>query len=732
MVRSLRDLSIQSKLTAVIAGTSAAALLLASVAFVSHELLTYRDNLVEELTALARVVGTNTTAALAFDDRKAAAETLSALAGESQILLAELYDWDGRLFAVYPERPGAPERSRAGAPTGPTHRFAASHVEVTHPVVLDHEVQGTVLIRGSLAPLHAKFRRLVGIVALALALALLVAYALSRTLGRLISRPILDLAHTMRAVSAHGDYSVRAAPAGQDELGSLVDGFNHMLAQVQARDEELLRLATAVEQAAEAIVVTDPSWHIQYVNPAFERITGYTRDEAVGAHIRLLRSDQQPASLFQEIEAHVSEGSPWSGHLVNRRKDGALYEEECTISPVRDERGRIVNYVAVKRDVSNEVRLEKQVRQSQKLEALGTLAGGIAHDFNNVLTPILGYTEMAVDDLPPGSRVRESLTRVLSAAERARDLVKQILAFSRRGEQERHSIHLAPLVRETLKLVSATLPKTIEIRSRIDDQADLAVADATQIHQVLLNLCTNAWHAMGDEGGVLEVSLEAVDGAEGAPAGPHVHLAVRDTGCGIPAGVLERIFEPFFTTKPVGEGTGLGLSAVHGIVRGHGGVVTVESEPGAGSTFHVYLPLSAGQATADRTEEPPPRGTERVLFVDDEEAIADLGRQSLESLGYRVTATTSSLEALELFRRDPHAFDVVVTDQTMPELTGANLARELLTLRPDLPIVLCTGFSRAVNSDSARQLGVRRFLPKPASIGDLGRAVRQALDTAPA
>lgn len=732
MRRYVAGLSIRTKLTAVIVATSAAALVLAAGAFVVHEVLTYRGSLVGELTSLARVVGSNTTAALTFDDRRAAAETLAGLSGEPQILRAALYDGEGHLFAAYPAE-ADPVAAVAWIPLAElrsaAHRFFPSYVELAHPVVFDGEVLGTVVLRSSLEALRARLTRLVTIAVGILVLASLVAYSLSLALGRLIARPVLDLAETMGRVSREGDFSLRATGGGTDELGALVEGFNRMLAQLQARDEELLRLATAVEQAAEAIVITDKGWRIQYVNPAFERITGYPRAEAVGEHIRLLGSGENPAGLFCDLEERVADGEPWSGHLVNRRKDGSLYEEECTISPVRDDRGHIVNYVAVKRDVTAEVRLEKQLRQSQKLEALGTLAGGIAHDFNNVLTPILGYTEMAVDDLPPDSRVREGLGRVLAAAERARDLVKQILAFSRRAEQERHPLRLGDLVRETLQLVSATLPKTIAIRSTIDDGVGPVVADATQLHQVLLNLCTNAWHAMGDEGGVLEVTLDAAEGTVSAPGVPHARLTVRDTGCGMSAEVLDRIFEPFFTTKAVGEGTGLGLAAVHGIVRSHGGSVAVESEPGRGSAFQVFLPLaSAAQGESRPPSGPPPRGTESILFVDDEEAIAELGRRSLESLGYRVVATTSSVKALDLFRREPQRFDAVVTDQAMPELTGANLARELLAMRPGLPIVLCTGFSRSVTLEAAKELGVRRFLPKPATLAELGRAVREALD----
>jgi signal transduction histidine kinase/ActR/RegA family two-component response regulator len=380
-------------------------------------------------------------------------------------------------------------------------------------------------------------------------------------------------------------------------------------------------------------------------------------------------------------------------------------------------------------------RLDEQVQQGQKIQAIGTLAGGIAHDFNNMLTAILGYTELASDDVPRDSITWRNLQRVLTAGTRARDLVQQILAFSRQNTVQLQPVDLPLLVREMLSLLRASLPSTIEIWQHIETDVGMVLAAPAQIRQVFLNLCMNAEHAMRATGGVLEVHLEAVEvDAVFAAAhpelkpGPHVRLTVCDTGHGMPPEVLDRIYEPFFTTKGVGEGTGMGLSVACGIVASHGGTMTVVSAPGKSTTFAIYLPCSAGPAVRSASmAESIPRGHEHILFVDDEAILVNLGRELLTRFGYTVTGHTSSTEALNVFREAPHQFDLVITDQTMPTMTGEGLVRALRDIRPDLPIVLCTGFSYAMTKDKAAALGINAFLLKPLVAHDLGRTIRQVL-----
>ena len=382
-------------------------------------------------------------------------------------------------------------------------------------------------------------------------------------------------------------------------------------------------------------------------------------------------------------------------------------------------------------------RLETQLRQAQKLEAIGTLAGGIAHDFNNILAAILGYTEMALQDTRGKNTLQNDLNQVLRATHRAKDLVRQILAVSRHGEvQSRQPILVAPIVKEALKLLRSTLPTTIEFSQSVSEEAGQILGDPTQLHQVVVNLCTNAAHAMREKGGTLEATLgkvelsgESARAFENLPAGPYVELTVRDTGHGMDAPTLERIFDPYFTTKEIGEGSGLGLAVVHGIVKRHEGAVTVRSESGKGTFFRILFPrIDARGVPADGEQSYLAGGTEHILFVDDEEQLVTLGERMLDSLSYRVTTRQNSLEAVELFRQQPDAFDLVITDYTMPHMTGLDLAREILRVRPDIPVVLCTGYSEMITEATAKRAGVRAFAMKPLSRNSIAEVVRSVLD----
>ena len=411
-------------------------------------------------------------------------------------------------------------------------------------------------------------------------------------------------------------------------------------------------------------------------------------------------------------------------------------------TPIEDEKGNVIGVLGIFWDITErkqaeveKKKLEAQLQQVEKMEALGTLAGGIAHDFNNILSAIIGYTELALDDAPKETLLQSNLQEVLKGGDRARDLIKQILAFSRQAEQELQPIQPKLIVKEALKLLRASLPTTIEIKQNI--QSDSSVqADPTQLHQVLMNLCTNAGYAMRETGGTLEVTLTDVELDPHFTArypdmtpGPHIRLTVNDTGVGMTPEVRECIFDPFFTTKERGEGTGMGLSVAIGIVTSHGGTMTVYSEPGMGSNFQVYLPLiEPGLDLELETEKPVPTGDESILFIDDEQALAKLGKQILERLGYDVVTTTSSIEALELFRTQPDQFDLVITDMTMPNMTGKRLSQEMTRIRPDVPIIICTGYSDRVIVVPGKESGIRKVLLKPLVTKDLADTVRKVLD----
>ncbi len=377
------------------------------------------------------------------------------------------------------------------------------------------------------------------------------------------------------------------------------------------------------------------------------------------------------------------------------------------------------------------------LRQSQKMEAVGTLAGGIAHDFNNMLTPILGYTDLVLARLPPGDTLRQELGEVKKSALRAKNLVRQILAFSRQKGPELVCLALQPVLGECLKMLCSTLPATIAFREDIAADCGKVMADPIQIQQILINLCTNAAHAMEESGGTLEVSLreigvspgETLAGQDFRP-GKYLRLVVGDTGCGMDKATLERIFEPYFTTKEQGKGTGIGLALVHGIVKGHGGYLSVYSEPGQGTTFSLYFPVCCdlGGQSSKVMETTVPRGSERMLLVDDEENVLKILKEMSEHLGYQVTAVSDSTEAYALFRSRPDDFDLVVTDQTMPGLTGIALAQKIFTLKPRMPVIICTGFSEALTQGKARELGLAGYIMKPVVMDDFARVVRRALE----
>jgi signal transduction histidine kinase len=381
-------------------------------------------------------------------------------------------------------------------------------------------------------------------------------------------------------------------------------------------------------------------------------------------------------------------------------------------------------------------RIEALLRRAQKTEAIGTLTGGIAHDFNNILTAIIGYTEIALIRASHDTPIYTNLEEVLKAGYRARDLVKQLLTFSRQTEQEKEPLQISLILKEAIKMLRASIPSSIEIRQDINNDCWKVMADPNQIYQVLMNLCTNAANSMNENGGILEVALSNVEldsqftaRHQDLKPGPHVKLTVSDTGHGMPPSIIKKIFDPHFSTKKGKEGTGLGLPVVYGIVKNHGGAITVYSEHNKGTTFNVFLPRIEGESRPKiNISKSLPRGNERILFVDDEHVLAELGEQMLEPLGYKVTTQTKSIEAVKTFKAQPEKFDLVVTDMTMPDMTGFELAGKLLEIRPDLPIILCSGFSEMVTEEKAKAIGIRELVMKPIDLIEMAKIVSRALD----
>jgi len=505
-------------------------------------------------------------------------------------------------------------------------------------------------------------------------------------------------------------------------------------------EKERKLLASVVEQSMEGIILFDSDGTIRYVNPAIRSITGHLPQDLVGKEIGSLDGDEMTGEFYRSIWEALLRGEERSGHFLQKGKDGDFHEIDATLWSIFDSLGSVSSHAVLIRDVTHEVHLERQLRQAQRMEAIATLAGGIAHDFNNNLASIITCTELARDDVPQDSPLRELLDVVLKSSYRGRKLVKQILTFCCQGEQERQPVQIEPILNECLNLMRASLPASITVHKQVGEKLGVIMADPTQIHQIIMNLITNAGHAMRSKGGSLEVGLENVglDTAAGTggvdlPSGCYLKLTVKDSGHGMDAQTMERIFDPFFTTKGHAEGTGLGLSVVHGIVKNHGGGITVSSKPGVGATFEVYLPRIDRVATDEAGEVPASLqpGHERILFVDDEEDVVFAGKKMLERLGYQVVTGRDGREALGIFRERPASFDLVITDQTMPNMTGTELTRELLTIRPDLPVILCTGLGptaeKALQREEEDISGIREVAFKPLDREEIAGMIRRVL-----
>lgn len=539
-------------------------------------------------------------------------------------------------------------------------------------------------------------------------------------------------------------YEVTISPIINDKNQAV--GVSGVAADISRRvkmEEERLILSVAMDQAAESIVITDKEGAILYVNPAFENLTGYSRREAIGQKPNILKSGFHGSFFYEEMWNRLKQGLIWKGYFRNKSRDGDMFEEEASISPVFDRSGEIRYFVAVKKDVTHERKMESLLRKSQKLEAIGTLAGGIAHDFNNILFPIIGFSELLSNRYEKGSDEKRYIINILSAASRARDLVHQILTFSRQNEEEKKPVRIDLIINEVLKLLRASIPATIEIRTKIEpeiEKTNLTVfADPTKIHQLIMNLGTNAFHSMENKGGVLKISLEAVELDEkdidrslmpDIKLGKYLKLVVSDTGDGISQDVIEKIFDPYFTTKLQGKGTGLGLATVHGIVKSCRGFLRVFSEKGKGSSFNTYLPIAkeSDNSNENLLSERIKGGKEHILVVDDEELIVEVMGGTLKGLGYKTTLRTSSLEAFEAFKAAPDAYDLLVTDHTMPNMTGLELARKVHSIRKDFPVIICSGFTGTVKMEKNINKEISAFIMKPVLKKDLAAAVRKAID----
>jgi len=534
----------------------------------------------------------------------------------------------------------------------------------------------------------------------------------------------------------------------EGEKTSVVGTFQDITERKQVEEhlrETEKKYRELAESLPQVIFEVDLDGTLKYVNQTVYQLFGYTPEEiARGFNVleAFIPEDRERVAL--DIMLNIQGQGLGRREYTAVRKDGTRFPAGVHANRIlrgqtaTGVRGILIDLTKTKRAEEEKKKLEIQLQQAQKMEAIGALAGGIAHDFNNILSAIIGYTELArLND--GASTIENELNQVLIAANRAKDLVKQILAFSRQTDEERMPVSVGMVVKEAIKFLRATIPTTIEIKSRIDKNSGAVLANSVELHQIIMNLCTNAVHAIGDRGGVLEVEVRnaeiehaQINNFVELEMGSYVLVSVKDTGYGMTPDVIKRIFDPYFTTKEKGVGTGLGLAVVHGIVKKSGGAIQVESEPGKWTIFYIYLPR-INMTLPIKAAQPKPieGGPERILFVDDEKMLVDIGEQVLQRLGYHVVSRTSSIEALELFKAKPDYFDLVITDQTMPGMTGDALARELLRIRPNLPVIICTGYSQTIDHERAKKIGIKALVEKPMLMDEIAAAVRKVLNKDP-
>ncbi len=547
-----------------------------------------------------------------------------------------------------------------------------------------------------------------------------------------------ELAEMARAFS---DMSEKLA-LSKDNLEDLVAERTRELQESRDQAQNYLDFAGVM------FIAIDRTGKIILINPKGCAILGITKENALGLnwfdHFIPKPMVADVKSVFSQLlRGEIGLVKYYENPIITTAGEERIIAFRNSI--LKDSKGEITGILWAGEDITEKKLLEEearklgdQLRQSHKMEAIGTLAGGIAHDFNNILAAIIGYADMAQDDIPPENPAKHHIQQVLKASHRAKDLVRQILAFSRKEACERIPLQIQPILKEGLKLLRASLPSTIEIRQDIDPECGTILADPTEIHQVVMNLCTNSAQAMEDTEGVIDITLTTInittDHQYLEPKirpGSYIQLIISDNGIGIDPKDVERIFDPYFTTKEIGKGSGMGLAVVKGIVQSHDGIIAVESSPETGTSFKIYFPEIAEVPPNQENEAPPlPAGNEKILIVDDEESLAAMLKRSIGKLGYSTTAAMSSVEALELFRAQPDAFDLVITDQTMPHLTGEQLAQELLKIRPGLPILLCSGFSPKMDREKALAIGIKAFIAKPVSITELATTIREVLNEA--
>ncbi len=731
----------------------------------------------DKAQSITDMIAMNVSSILVFEDRENMEKILTSVKQNRDVVYLVVLNNKGDVFSVFNHETAVKADYKFMAREEPVTGDGSIY-RTSAPIIHNNGQIGQIFLGMSLENIRFQVARSKKTITMVSVVIFILGALAVFLISVVFTNPLKNMVRTIEEISA-GNLSKRVTFSANDEVGHLATSFNVMVAKLENYSRELNQLNDELETkvmertkkmqievnerylAQEALKKSEEKYRrlvdnslagiyithdqvLQFCNRRFAEIFGYLDpEEIIGKHMRDLVTEESwspPAA---------KEGSIEPGAEITRRyeckglkKDGAVFDVEVFESYMLSQgkpaiEGILIDITERKKAAEEREKLENQLRHAQKMESIGTLAGGIAHDFNNILSAVIGYTELTLEHVPEENNVRVNLERVLSAANRAKEMVKQILAFSRKGEGERKPIWLKEVVEELLKLIRSTLPTTIEIHLDLAESTNAVVANKSEIHRMVMNLCTNAGHAMREDGGILSVSLKEVDlepavtDGKNLEPGRYQQLTISDTGHGMTPEIMSRIFEPYFTTKKEGEGTGMGLSVVHGIVKSCGGDITVYSTPGKGTTIHVFLPVTCERRVEDATgqiEEAVRGGNETVLVVDDEPFIAELSKEVLEELGYHVIMKTSGIEALEAFKADPGKFDLVVADQTMPHMTGVQLTREMKKVRPDFPVILCSGFSDAINEENYKIYGVDAFLMKPILPRELALAIRKMLD----
>lgn len=748
MLRTLFSrFSFRAKIIFSAAFVSTLSLVLISIAFLVQDGLSFRKSFAAENLSKTEILAHTCASAVGFHDPEFATRVLSGLAASPEIMVASIYFSDDTILAEY-------RRIDISSALGFAELRLGSHydgdqLDTIIPILFQGIEVGTIAVRAEVPNLWSRLGSF-GLLLTGVAfLSLIVSLRLGRTFFQALTAPIQELEATTIAVTQNDDYSVRAKKFSEDELGRLTDAFNTMLSRIQEREAALRdsenRFSGLLNRLGEAVFrMTVPDGKFEYFSPAAKYVFGYDANEFLARPgiLQLIVHPDSAVYLKLEHEKLLTgqAAAVWEYRIIDASGQERYILQTNAFQ--YDEAGKLIalegcctDISARKRADDEKQRMEFQLNQAHKLEALGTLAGGIAHDFNNILGAIMGYAELAAMDLAPDDPVQEYLQQVSLAGRRATNMVQKILTFSRQGDQGMVPVQMDAVVEEAISLIRPSLPIDVKVETHLPKNLGQVMADSNQIHQIVMNLCTNAGYAMENGGGTLEVALTQItvpekhqDLTEDMAAGVYLQLRITDSGSGIPPDLLGRVFEPFFTTKPQGKGTGMGLAMVYGIVLDHGGNILVTSTEGHGTTFRVLLPVTlrlAVQKSNDETNST--EGVGRVLLVDDEEMLVNLVRRTLGNLGYEVDAYTEPGEALKAFQADPDSYDIMVTDLTMPGLTGRELAREVQKISPDLPIIICSGYNKFANQETADSLGIYAFAQKPLKVNELGNLIASAI-----